>query len=100
MAKKRVIWTATALQDLEAIYDFIGEDAPLAAQNQIDKILDRESQLMNYPESGQIQPLKNIKKEYRYLVEGNYKIVYHIWKEIIYVDTVFDTRQDPDDLKL
>lgn len=39
---------------------------------------------------------------YRYLVEGNYKIVYKVYNEEkeILISTVFDTRQNPTKLKV
>jgi len=36
---------------------------------------------------------------YRYLVEGNYKIIYRIKDESIVVDSVFDCRQNPVKMK-
>ena len=42
-----------------------------------------------------------VAKGFRYLVEGNYKIVYKYYPESkgILIATVFDTRQDPEEMK-
>jgi plasmid stabilization system protein ParE len=98
MADYKVFWTITAIYDLEEIYDFLSAKSVEVAEKQIDNILKREEQLKYQPTSGPVQDLQSIKEEYRYLIEGNYKIIYHIQKNIIYIDTVFDTRQDPEKL--
>jgi hypothetical protein len=39
-------------------------------------------------------------REYRYLVEGNYKIIYSLDDKVLYVEAVVDTRQNPTKLKV
>lgn len=49
----RVRWTRPALQDLEAIEDYIAADNPAAAFRLIDKLIDRtENSLRHAPSSG------------------------------------------------
>lgn len=36
---------------------------------------------------------------HRYLVEGNYKIIYRIEDDIIYITDIFDTRRNPEDIQ-
>ncbi len=101
MKKVQVIWSTEALVDLETIYDFLVEHSQEAAQNVIEKILSRARQIETFPESGAIQlELKNADKEYRYLVEGHYKVIYRITDQHAYIATVFDTRYNPDKLKV
>lgn len=101
MKKVQVIWSTEALGDLETIYYFLAEHSQPAAQNVIEKILSRVSQIEIFPESGAIQlDLQNADKEYRYLVEGHYKIIYRITDHQAYIATVFDTRYNPDKLKV
>ncbi|HYF67738.1 MAG TPA: type II toxin-antitoxin system RelE/ParE family toxin [Ohtaekwangia sp.] len=100
MKKVKVIWSTEALVDLEIIYDFLAERSQQAAQSVIEKILSRVRQIETFPESGAKQVvLKNTDKDYRYLVEGNYKIIYRITDQQAYIATVFDTRYNPDKLK-
>jgi len=94
-----IIWTDHALQDLDTIYIFLTEKSQQAANQLIFKILDRVKQLEEFPESGQEQLLPNT-GTFRYLVEGNYKIMYEFEKEAVFILTVFDTRQNPEKLKL
>ncbi len=36
--------------------------------------------------------------EHRYIVEGNFKIIYRIAEETIYITDIFDTRRNPEDI--
>lgn len=103
MRKAQVIWSAGALVDLEVIYDFLVEKSQPAAQRIVENILARTKQLETFPESGSIQEhVKNNGKEYRYLVEGSNKIIYSYLPEslTIYIETIFDTRNDPDKINV
>ena len=56
--------------------------------------------LLIFPLMGQIEDfLLDYKVDFRYLVEGNYKIIYWINGEIIRISSIFDTRQNPEKLK-
>ncbi len=97
MSKASVIWTTAALDDLLDIEDFIG--VPSKAEAVIDRIIARAKQLENFPESGR-KLSTQAKQQYRYLVEGNYKIIYSYRQTTVYIHTVFDTRRDPGELKV
>lgn len=45
------------------------------------------------------QLLKELNLGHRYIVEGNYKIVYRIEGKIIYITDMFDTRRSPEDIE-
>jgi toxin ParE1/3/4 len=99
----QVIWSDEALVDLEVIYDFLADKSQPAAQGIIESLLKRAKQLETFPESGAKQEsIKSKHKEYRYLVEGNYKIIYSYQSErqSVYIKIVFDTRYNPDKLKV
>ncbi len=96
MPKTAVIWTNEAFDDLLQIEDYLGYDK---SQKVIDKIIARARQLEDFPLSGKIQPTQT-RQEYRFLVEGLYKIIYSYRANKIYINTIFDTRQDPDKLKV
>ena len=102
MKKAQVIWSDTALTDLDTIYDFLFQESPAAGQRTIERILSRTRQLETFPESGSMQEVMGSVSVYRYLVEGNYKIVYthQSGKQVIFIHAVFDTRLDPEKLKL
>ena len=94
MKKVQVVWTEESLSDLEVIYDFVAEQSLKSAKKIIRKILSRTRQLETFPHSGSPQKT-NIEaiKEYRYLLEGNYKIIYSLKDNELYVEAIIDTRQ-------
>jgi toxin ParE1/3/4 len=52
-----------------------------------------------FPESGPKQETITASvKEYRYLVEGNFKIIYSHQEEshVVHIEIIFDARQDPE----
>lgn len=60
------------------------------------EILDETERLKQFPRDGQEEEyLSHLGKGHRRLVQGNYKIIYRIEGETIYVTDVFDTRRDP-----
>ncbi len=72
-----IIWSKFAIEDLKNIYDFIATDSSFYAKRQINKLSERVSQLIKFPNSGRIVPEFN-KTSIRELIEGNYRIVYNI----------------------
>ena len=102
MAKqqKSIVFTATALNDLKEIQAFLAEISEIYADKTIDEIYERAFDLENFPEMGPREPLL-IKYSiiYRYLVQGDYKIIYSIENEEVRINRVFDTRQNPKKLK-
>lgn len=82
-----IIWTESALNDLNIISEFISQTSPLTASKVISKILYRTSQLSRYLKSGQIESLLiNMKYEYRYMAEGHSKIIYRQDNFKIYIE--------------
>ena len=93
----KVIWTDFASNSLFDIYKFHKEVASENVAQRIKlKIFIATRQLIKHPLSGQIETnLQKLGEDHRYLVEGNYKIIYKRVKEGILITDVFDTRQDP-----
>jgi toxin ParE1/3/4 len=52
----KVIWTEIAIDDLRSIHDYISKDSILYADRFVDKIINRVSQLENFPKSGRVVP--------------------------------------------
>ncbi len=98
MSVRRVIWTTEALNDLLDVETFLGSSPKTEAT--IDKIVSRAQQLEQHPESGVIQAMPAHRQQYRYLVEGKYKIIYSYQQSTVYIHAVFDSRRDPGSLKL
>ena len=98
----KIIWTETALNLLKEIYEYyLSVVGYKRSQRLINKILDRTDILKTHPKIGQKENLLEDRKfEYRYLTEGNYKIIYWIDEESIKIATVFDSRRNPEKIKL
>jgi plasmid stabilization system protein ParE len=100
--KVEIFWTEKAKSDLRNIYNFLlSEIEEEKAFSIIQTISFRSSQLSLFPESGSLEPyLLHLKLPYRRLIEGNYKIIYRVTNEYIYINRVFDSRQNPKKLKV
>jgi len=94
---RKIIWSAFASEMLKNIYYYHEENASVAvAQNILANIFNTTKQLESFPESGQIEEnLRKLKQEHRYLISGNYKIIYRIIESEIFITDIFDSRQDP-----
>ena len=65
-----------------------------------DKIYQKATQLSSFPEIGKVENQLKAKGEYRFLVEGDHKIIYSYESDLVKILTIYDTRQDPSKLKL
>ena len=95
-----IIWTQSALDDLYTIVNFISKYSLTLAEEVAIRVLFRTRQLKEFPFSGQIEMLlQKSKYEYRYIVQRHSKLIYRIENQIIYIERIFDTRQNPKKLK-
>lgn len=70
-----VIWTEPALQDLDAIADYIAIEDPRAARCLVERVFRHVEQLVEHPESGSRPPeMRN--SRYRQIVEPPCRIFY------------------------
>jgi plasmid stabilization system protein ParE len=94
----KVFWTEFALNSLRAIYiyyksNFSNDIATKIKQN----IFFATRQLAIQPYSGSPEPFLNTDRiTYRFIISGNYKIIYKVDQSIVYITDVFDCRQNPD----
>ncbi len=93
----KVIWSDFAKKMLKEIYTYYQEKATTSVARKIKSaIFKATKQLHKYPHSGSEEEiLKDLKQHHRYLVKGNYKIIYKPVEEGILITDVFDTRQNP-----
>ncbi|MBY0434132.1 MAG: type II toxin-antitoxin system RelE/ParE family toxin [Cyclobacteriaceae bacterium] len=98
----KVIWTELAKSQLKEACQYYKEIASAKVATSIRlKVYEKTRKLSRFPEIGQKESNPLVASmDYRYLVSGNYKIVYRIIQEekTVLIAAVFDTRQDPDDL--
>jgi len=89
--------TKFALDTLHDIYEFYKNNASVLVANNIkESILLSTRQLELQPLSGTIEVLlQHLNEGHRYIIRGNFKLIYKIQSQRIYVTDVFDTRQNP-----
>jgi len=82
-------------------FSYYSKASKKVADKITNSIVDKTIMLEITPRMGQKEELlAHFKQEIRYLVQGNYKIVYLIKENIVSIATVFDCRQDPIKLKI
>jgi addiction module RelE/StbE family toxin len=72
-----VYWTETASAHLDSIYEYIARDSERYALRTVDRITQRSLQIAQHPLSGRMIPEISM-KQLREIIEGSYRIVYHI----------------------
>ena len=96
-----LLWSDNAKDDLKEIYQYYKLKAgKQVADKIINAIVEKTIILKQGARIGQKEDFFTDKyQEIRYLVEGNYKIVYLIENDFIIISTIFDCRQNPKKLK-
>lgn len=83
----KILWSPLSLERVVEIAQYIAEDKPGASEKWVDSVFKSVERLIKFPESGRVVP--EIKRqEIREILNGNYRIIYRIDKEIISVLTV------------
>lgn len=99
----KVFWTDFAKKQLRQIFNYHHDKVSLITARKIVVGVVNEAQiLVSDPEIGQIENLLIARKEnFRYLLSGNYELIYWINKieNRIEIVDVFDTRQNPVKIK-
>lgn len=99
----KIIWSEFAESQLDEIYEYYKKDvSPVIAKKFLKGIINEPNRLLKTPLIGQVEELlKHRKMSYRYLIFKNYKLIYSVDmdKELIKISDVFDTRQNPLNIK-
>jgi toxin YoeB len=96
MAKRKIVWSDKAKIDLLLIleYFYIRNGSKTYSLKLNSKIRRAVRLLTNHPFLGLQSDVENV----RALVEGDYAIFYQVDKETIRFTTIWDCRQNPDNL--
>jgi toxin ParE1/3/4 len=86
----RVFWTDAALNQLEAIRDYLAETSPEYARRIVERLVNRSEQVAAFPRSGRMVPEYEI-DEVRQVIEGSYRIIYLIKEDQIEVLAIIHT---------
>ena len=82
-----VHWTETAQEHLEAIHAYIARNSAEYALRMVDRLTCRSQQIADAPLSGRRMPEYDL-DQIRELIEGSYRIIYHIKSDQIDVIAV------------
>jgi len=83
-------WSSQAQRDLSIIADFIAKDSKKYARITIEQILERVDLLKSNPKQGRIVPEVKV-SHIREIIFKNYRIVYHLKSDLIFIITVHHT---------
>ncbi len=89
----KVHWTDTAEGHLNALYAYIAQDSPAYAKRMVDRLTRRSQQIADFPFSGRRVPEYDI-DQIREVIEGPYRIIYHIKPDQIDVLAVIHGAMD------
>jgi toxin ParE1/3/4 len=94
----RLVITEPAKHRLREIHDYYKTFVSKKIADKIKLgIIQKLKTLKDNPHIGQSEEhLEHLHLNHRRMVEGNYKIIYRIEKETIFVTDIFDARQNPD----
>ena len=71
----KVLWTDSALAQLQAIHDYLAQTSPEYALRIVDRLTKRSIQIARFPFSGRMVPEFEL-NEVREVIEEPYRIVY------------------------
>lgn len=102
MAKRVVLWTDTARQDLDSLLDYLAEQDPMAALQVLERIEGRARTLEALTQRGRVvSELRQVGVlHYRELIEQPWRIVYRTDAKRVLVLAVLDSRRDLQSLLL
>ena len=86
----RIFWTGAALNQLEAIRDYLAQTSPEYAHRTVERLVNRSEQIAAFPRSGRMVPEYEI-DEVRQVVEGSHRLIYLIKEEQIEILAVVHT---------
>ena len=92
MSGLKVIWSKRAKEQLKQIYNYYKSISPRVAKKLKDEILNNVKDLVfaEQYQKDEIQP------EFRRIIVKNYKLIYTIDENTIWILMIFDSRKDPD----
>lgn len=89
-----VEWSARARTDMRELRTYIAQDSLHYARRFIEKIVKAVEALTQHPQLGRKVPEAEGREDIRELLFQNYRIIYHIKVDQIYIVTVIHGRRD------
>jgi plasmid stabilization system protein ParE len=99
----KIVYTDQSFESLNESLQFLLEIQKIPMEKVIEiraQLLDKVDSLIKNPHLGQPEEyLEHLEKGHRRLVFGNFKIIYRVEGNYIYITDFFDSRQDPEKMK-
>lgn len=97
----KLTFTQQALDSLQEALGFLANDVPVEKLIEIrDAILSKAHKLVKNFRMGQKEEyLDHLGQSHRRIIEGNFKIIYRVEDDTIFITDIFNTRQDPSRMK-
>jgi toxin ParE1/3/4 len=94
----KVLFRKKAFDELEAIYKYIQKESPQNAIFVFNSIYDLSQSLVDFPNKYPIEPIINLEKV-RFVAIWSFKIIYAIEIDSIVILRIFNTKQNPIQIK-
>ncbi len=98
MTRLKPYWTDQAIRQMKEIHDFYKAFGKKTLRKRVYPIKKQVERLTHLPYLGKVETDYQGMESFRSLIEGDYKIVYLIKGEFIYIVAIFDCRQNPSNL--
>ncbi|MBN2313008.1 MAG: type II toxin-antitoxin system RelE/ParE family toxin [Sedimentisphaerales bacterium] len=93
----QLIWSPQAIEDIEAIAEYIARDSTFYAESTVERIFQAPEKLLQFPQLGRVVPEKN-DESIREIFVFQYRIIYEIQASEIHVLTVVHGKRILEDL--
>ena len=93
----KLIWSHQAIEDIQAIAEFIARDSAIYAESTVERIFQAPELLIQFPKLGRVVPEKN-DESIREIFVFQYRIIYEILASEIHVLTVVHGKRIIEDL--
>lgn len=84
----RLVWTEEAVEDLQAIRDYVARDSVRYSTLVMERIVESAERIAVFPESGRVVPELG-RQEIREVIVGSYRVVYRLHEGATQILTVF-----------
>jgi toxin ParE1/3/4 len=88
----QLIWSETAIRDLNSIAEYIAVDSEYAAQKFVQELINKANILLLHPGKGRPIP-EDIPGNYRQILHKSYRIIYKIRKSDIVISSVYHQKK-------
>jgi len=98
----KVVWTKSAVSDLESIIEYISKNSPLTARALFHKLKKQIDTLSYSPQRGRHIP--ELQEQgiflYRELIISPWRVMYRVHERIVYIMAIIDSRRNVEDILL